>query len=36
VPGFIICLVVAVAISLADEPNPEILAEYTAYKKISD
>ncbi|MDR2660124.1 MAG: sodium/proline symporter PutP [Spirochaetaceae bacterium] len=36
-PGFIACLLVAVLISLLDRPNnPEVAAEYEAYKKLGD
>ena len=36
-PGFIACLVFAVAVSLLDQnKNPEMLAEFDAYKKMED
>ncbi len=36
-PGFIICLSVAVVVSLLDKkPDPDMLAEYDAYLKIDD
>ena len=36
-PGFIACLVFAVAVSLLDRnKNPEMLAEFDAYKKMAD
>ena len=36
-PGFIACLVFAVAVSLLDRnKNPEMLAEFDAYKKMED
>lgn len=37
VPGFAVCLVLAVLVSLLDTPNnPEVEAEYEAYEKLGD
>jgi sodium/proline symporter len=37
IPGFVVCLLVAVIVSLLDRPaNQEIIAEYEAYEKLGD
>ncbi|GMO51616.1 MAG: sodium/proline symporter PutP [Termitinemataceae bacterium] len=37
IPGFIVCFVVAVIVSLLDRPaNAEVIAEYEAYEKLGD
>lgn len=37
IPGFVLCLIVAVVVSLCDKnKNPEMLAEFDAYKAIKD
>jgi sodium/proline symporter len=37
IPGFAVCLVLAVVVSLLDTPNnPEVEAEYEAYEKLGD
>ncbi|MDR2097882.1 MAG: sodium/proline symporter PutP [Spirochaetaceae bacterium] len=37
VPGFAVCLILAVLVSLLDTPNnPEVEAEYEAYEKLGD
>jgi len=37
IPGFVLCLLVTVLVSLADKnKNPEMLAEFDAYKKVTD
>ena len=37
IPGFAVCLIVAVIVSLLDRPaNQEVIAEYEAYEKLGD
>ncbi len=36
VPGFVVCLVLAVIVSLCTKKDPEVLAEFDSYKKSND